>query len=153
MTLPKSPSFRLDGRPVLVTGASSGIGAGCAVALGEMGAQVTIVARGQEKLDALAEAMRSEGHEVSAVALDISDVTAVQALCAEQAASNQGPFRAVVNSAGLARHTPSLDTNIDDFDAVMSLNVRAAYFLMQSAAQCLIDKNLSGSLINISSQM
>ena len=37
MTLPKSPSFRLDGRPVLVTGASSGIGAGCAVALGEMG--------------------------------------------------------------------------------------------------------------------
>ena len=39
------------------------------------------------------------------------------------------------------------------FDAVMSLNVRAAYFLMQSAAQCLIDKNLSGSLINISSQM
>ena len=53
MTLPKSPSFRLDGRPVLVTGASSGIGEGCAVALGEMGAQVTIVARGQEKLDAL----------------------------------------------------------------------------------------------------
>ena len=127
MTLPKSPSFRLDGRPVLVTGASSGIGAGC-VALGEMGAQVTIVARGQEKLDALAEAMRSEGHQVSAVALDISDVTAVQALCAEQAASNQGPFRAVVNSAGLARHTPSLDTNIDDFDAVMSLNVRRSLF-------------------------
>ena len=153
MTLPKSPSFRLDGRPVLVTGASSGIGEGCAVALGEMGAQVTIVARGQEKLDALAEAMRSEGHGVSAVALDISDVAAVKALCAEQAASDQGPFRAVVNSAGLARHTPSLDTSIDDFDAVMSLNVRAAYFLMQSAAQCLIDKNLSGSLINISSQM
>ena len=51
---------------------------------------MTIVARGQEKLDALAEAMRSEGHEVSAVALDISDVTAVQALCAEQAASDQG---------------------------------------------------------------
>ena len=153
MSLPKTPSFRLDGRPVLVTGASSGIGAGCAVALGEMGAHVTIVARGQDKLVALAEAMQSEGHQVSTVALDVNDVSAVQSLFTEQADSDQGPFRAVVNSAGLARHTPSLDTTLDDFDAVMSLNVRAAYFLMQSAARCLIDKGLPGSLINISSQM
>jgi len=153
MTLPKTPSFRLNGRPVLVTGASSGIGEGCAVALAEMGAHVTIVARGQEKLDGLADAMRSEGHLVSAVALDINDTDAVRALFVKQAESDEGPFRAVVNSAGLARHTPSLETTVEDFDAVMSLNVRAAYFLMQSAAQCLIEKGMSGSLINISSQM
>lgn len=153
MSLPQVPSFRLDMQPALVTGASSGIGEGCAVALAAMGASVTLVARGQDKLDALAASMQEAGYNVRAAAIDINDINAVRSLCGEQAKSAEGPFRAVVNSAGIARHTPSLETQPADFDTVMSLNVRAAYFLMQAVAKELINAGLSGSLINIGSQM
>ena len=57
MKLPVTPSFSLDGRRALVTGGSSGIGLGCAVALAEAGAHVIIMARRQEQLDEVAEAM------------------------------------------------------------------------------------------------
>ena len=63
------------------------------------------------------------------------------------------PFDVFVNSAGLARHTPALDTKPDDFDAVMNVNLRGAYFAVQAAAQAMIDDGRAGSIITISSQM
>ena len=59
----------------------------------------------------------------------------------------------MVNSAGLGRHTPSLETSAEDFDAVMDVNLKGAYFLTQSIAKALIKAKKPGSLINISSQM
>ena len=152
-TLPKSPSFRLDGLPVLVTGASSGLGQGCAVALAEMGAVVTLAARQPEALEQTAELMAEQGYQVKIQVMDVSDVVACQDAVAAQADTDLGPFRVVVNSAGLARHTPSVDTTPQDYDAVMDLNVRGAYFLMQAAGRALISAGQPGSLINISSQM
>jgi NAD(P)-dependent dehydrogenase (short-subunit alcohol dehydrogenase family) len=58
-----------------------------------------------------------------------------------------------VNSAGLGRHSPSLETSVEDFDKVMDVNLRGAYFLTQAVARGLIEANKPGSLINISSQM
>jgi NAD(P)-dependent dehydrogenase (short-subunit alcohol dehydrogenase family) len=59
----------------------------------------------------------------------------------------------LVNSAGLARHSPALDTTPADYDSVMQINLRAAYFLTREVARGLIAAGKSGSLINISSQM
>ena len=59
--LPRTPSFRLDGRRALVTGGSSGIGLGCAVALAEAGANVTVMARKQAALEEVAEAFAKQG--------------------------------------------------------------------------------------------
>jgi NAD(P)-dependent dehydrogenase (short-subunit alcohol dehydrogenase family) len=64
-----------------------------------------------------------------------------------------GPFDVLVNSAGLARHSSSLDTTPEDYDAAMGLNLRAAYFLTREVARGLIAAGKGGSLINISSQM
>ena len=148
MDLPKTPSFRLDGLRALVTGASSGIGLGAAAALAEAGARVTLVARRQAELDSVAEAIRRAGGQAEALALDITDLAAT----AETVAS-RGPFDVLVNSAGLARHAPALDTTPEDFDAVMGLNLRAAHFLTRAVAKGLIAAGKPGSLINISSQM
>ena len=98
MFLPKTPSFRLEGRRALVTGASSGIGLGAAVALAEAGAAVTLVARKRPELDATRDAIRAAGGEADALALDITDISATAA-----AIASQGPFDILVNSAGLAR--------------------------------------------------
>ncbi len=148
MNLPKTPSFRLDGKRALVTGASSGIGLGAAAALAEAGAEVTLVARRLGELEAVRDAVRAQGGRAEALALDITDLAATAAALAAH-----GPFDVLVNSAGLARHTPALDTTPDDYDSAMNLNLRAAYFLTREVARGLIAAGRPGSLINVSSQM
>ncbi|MFP7673675.1 SDR family NAD(P)-dependent oxidoreductase [Marivita sp. S0852] len=146
MTLPKTPSFRLDGKRALVTGGSRGIGLGCAVALAEAGAHVVIAARGHEQVDRAAAEIAKAGFSAEGVALDVTDLGAAAALF-----DAQGPFDILVNSAGLARHSKTLDTTPEDFDAVSEINVKAAYFLAQTAAKQMIGRG--GSIIQISSQM
>jgi NAD(P)-dependent dehydrogenase (short-subunit alcohol dehydrogenase family) len=148
MTLPRTPSFRLDGRRALVAGASSGIGAACAVALAEQGAEVWLAARRVPELAELVAEMRAEGFAAHALPLDISDVAATEA-----ALATLPPFDILVNSAGTARHSPATETTPADFDAVSGLNFRAAYFLTRTVAARLIAAGKPGSLINITSQM
>ena len=148
MTLPRTPSFRLDGRRALVAGASSGIGAACAVALAEQGAQVWLVARREPDLKAIVAEMRAEGFDAHALPLDITDIAATEAALATLPA-----FDVLVNSAGTARHSPAVETTPEDFDAASDLNYRAAYFLTRTVAKRLLAEGKTGSLINITSQM
>ncbi|MDJ0683763.1 MAG: SDR family oxidoreductase [Alphaproteobacteria bacterium] len=145
---PKTPSFSLAGKRALVAGASSGIGLAAAAALAEHGAEVTLAARRADRLDALVAAMANKGWTAAALSLDVSDVEAT-----ERAVAARGPFDILLNSAGLARHSKSVDTTIADFDAVMGINVRGAYFLTRAVAKGLMAAGRPGSLINISSQM
>lgn len=148
MELPVTPSFRLDGRRAIVTGASSGIGLGAAAALAQAGAEVVLVARKAAELEAVAEAIRAAGGKAEARACDITDLAATAAMVAEA-----GPFDVMVNSAGLARHAPALNTTPEDYDAAMNLNLKAAYFLTREVARGMIAAGIRGSLINVSSQM
>ena len=146
--LPMTPSFRLDGFRALVTGASSGIGLGCAVALAEAGADVVLASRNIKALNEAAEAIIMKGFSAETLQLDISDLVSIDTVL-----KDQKPFDVLVNSAGLGRHTPSLETSAEDFDEVMDVNLKGAYFLTQSIAKALIKAKKPGSLINISSQM
>ncbi|SPF75744.1 Gluconate 5-dehydrogenase [Aliiroseovarius pelagivivens] len=148
MTLPKTPSFRLDGKRALVAGASSGIGLACATALGEAGAEVTLAARRADVLAGLVDEMKAAGMTARALPLDVADVAGTR-----EAIADNGPFDILVNSAGLARHSPASETTADDFDAVSNLNIKGAYFLTQAVAKGLLAAGKPGSLINISSQM
>lgn len=131
-----------------MTGASSGIGLGCAVALAEQGATLVLSARSASKLTEVVTALRDEGFSATALPMDVADVAATAAAVAEH-----GPFDVLVNSAGLARHSPAVETTLDDFDAVAGLNIRGAYFVTQAVAKGLLAAGRPGSLINISSQM
>ncbi|PIE09171.1 MAG: 3-oxoacyl-ACP reductase [Rhodobacterales bacterium] len=146
MSLPTTPSLRLDGKRALVTGASSGIGLGCAVALAEAGAQVVCAARGAERLHDTVAEMRAAGMQADALVLDQTDLAALEPAL-------QRPFDVVVNSAGMARHTSSMDTTPEDYDAVMAVNLRSAYFLSVWAARAMKTATIEGSIIHVSSQM
>ncbi|MEM6407079.1 MAG: SDR family oxidoreductase [Pseudomonadota bacterium] len=146
MSLPKTPSFRLDGKRAFVPGGSRGIGLGCAVALAEAGAHVVIAARGLEAVEASAQEMRDAGYSAEGIAMDVTDLDAVKSVFA-----TRGPFDILCNSAGLARHSKTVDTDPADYDAVMAINVKAAYFLAQQAAISM--EGRGGSIIQISSQM
>lgn len=148
MQLPATPSFRLDGRRALVTGASRGIGLGAAVALAEAGAHVVLAARSAEELENVCSAMRAAGHQAKSAVLDVTDTQKVKEfICAQDA------FDILVNNAGANRPGPMAQISEDDFDTVMDVNVRAAYFMAQAVIGKMIDSGKSGSITNTSSQM
>lgn len=146
--LPKTPSFRLDGRRALVTGAGRGIGLAAAAALAEYGAAVTLCSRSVGELDEAVAAIRAAGGLAEALVLDVTDTDALA-----EAIATAAPFDIFVNNAGTNRPKPVADVTEDDFDAVMDLNVRAAYFAAQCVAKKLLASGRPGSIINISSQM
>ena len=146
--LPKTPSFRLDGKRALVTGAGRGIGAACAVALADAGADVTLVARTASDIDALANDIRAKGGKASAATLDVNNIEAVRAFIAREA-----PFEILLNNAGTNRPAPFVDVKVEDFDVVMTLNVRSAFFVAQAVARKMIETKTRGSIIHMSSQM
>ena len=146
--LPKTPSFRLDGRRALVTGAGGGIGLACAAALAEAGAMVTLVARTQANVEAGAAAIRACGGLAESAMLDVTDLTAVAQFFAQQA-----PFDVLVNNAGTNRPMPMTEVGEADYDAVLDLNLKAAFFVAQGCARRLIESAQPGSLIHIGSQM
>ena len=143
MILPTTPSFRLDGRRAIVTGAGRGIGLAAAAALAEAGADVTLVARTASEIEAAAEAMGG-----TAAVLDVTDLRAVKTFFAPRPA-----FHILVNNAGTNRPKPMMDVSEDDYDAVYDLNVKSAFFVAQACVQKMIAERTAGSLIHIGSQM
>ena len=148
LTVPRTPSFRLDGRRVLVTGGGGGIGLAAAAAAAEAGASITLVARTAASVEAGAAALRQAGGIAQAAVLDVTDLSAVAQFFADRPA-----FDVLVNNAGTNRPMPMTEVTEEDYDAVLSLNVKAAFFVAQSCARCLIAEGKSGSLIHIGSQM
>jgi len=146
--LPRTPSFRLDGKRALITGAGRGIGLAAAAALADAGAHVVLTARTLSEIEAVAAAIRAEDGSAEAIQLDVLDSNAV-----EQAVDAAGALDIFINNAGTNRPKPFLDVTHDDFHAVMGLNVRAAFFAAQAVAKKMVAAGRGGSIINISSQM
>ena len=148
MELPRAPSFRLEGRHALVTGAGRGIGVAIATALAQNGAHVHLAARSADEVGEVAEALRRSGWRASPLPLDVMDTAAVQA------AIDALPVLSVlVNNAGTNRPKPIAEASRADFDAVFDLNVRALYLATQAVVRRMLTAGTGGSIINISSQM
>ena len=160
----QTPSFRLDGRRALVTGASSGIGLAAAAALFQAGADVTLVARSTPDLIAACEGItlassQNDNKKTPTIAfqsLDVTDSDLVSSWIASDALAH-GPFQVLVNNAGTNRPSTIVDMQDADLDAVIELNIKAAFYVTRAVARSLQVKGNEpvkpASIINVSSQM
>jgi NAD(P)-dependent dehydrogenase (short-subunit alcohol dehydrogenase family) len=148
MVLPKTPSFRLEGRRAIVTGAGRGIGVALASALAEAGACVTVAARSTAEVEAVAEAIRAAGGQAEAATLDVSDMAAVGTFFADRPA-----FDILVNNAGTNRPMSMCDVGEADYDAVLDLNLKSVFFVSQACVRQMIRAGIKGSIVHIGSQM
>jgi 2-dehydro-3-deoxy-D-gluconate 5-dehydrogenase len=145
-----SELFSLRGRVALVTGANTGIGQAIAVALA--GAGANIVAVGRTTPAETAKAVRAAGREFHAVEADLS-IAGCAGDVVEQAFRAAGSVDILVNNAGIIRRAEALEFTEADWDDVMSVNLKTAFFLSQAAAREMIRAGRGGKIINIASML
>ncbi len=148
MTPGRAPDWQLAGRRALVTGAGRGIGLAIAQAYAAAGVDVTLCARSSEEIEAAATELREQGLAAHALTADVIDIEGFAAQIADLP-----PFDILVNNAGTNRPKPLSAVSAEDFDAIMSVNLRAAVFTSQTVSARMQAAGLRGSIINMSSQM
>jgi NAD(P)-dependent dehydrogenase (short-subunit alcohol dehydrogenase family) len=140
-------TFGLEGRVVIVTGASSGLGVAVAIAVAQAGGDVVIGARRQEGLEATAAAIEGIGRKALVVPTDVTVVEDCQRLV-RRATETFGRVDGLVNNAGVATAVPALRESPEQFRAVLDLNLMGAYWTAQAAAAAMTS---GGSIVNVSS--
>jgi NAD(P)-dependent dehydrogenase (short-subunit alcohol dehydrogenase family) len=144
------PSFDLNGRVALVTGAARGIGRAIAVALAHHGADVALGLRDADSAADLAEEIRSIGRRTLRVAMDVRDLEQVRE-AVNRVVVELGRIDVLVNNAGLGPANPAEEVNEEDYDLTFDVNVKGSFFASQAAARHMISQG-SGTVISLSSQ-
>lgn len=143
--------FSLQGKVVLLTGASSGIGAHAAKMFAQAGARVVVTARRLQRLNQVVSDIEAQGGEALAVAMDVQDGQSVDAAF-DQVAATLGTVDVLLNNAGYGGDTTLMvDTSEENWDAVMGTNLKGAWRVAKEAANRLLAAEKSGSIINITS--
>lgn len=143
------PLFSLEGKTALVTGSSGGLGEGIAIAMAEAGADVVMVSRsGSEEAT---QAITALGRKALSISADLGQLDQIEAVFQEALTLN-GRIDILINNAGTIRRTPAAEHSLQDWNAVIDLNLNSVFLLSQLAGQHMIARG-SGKIINIASML
>ncbi|MFN3514099.1 MAG: SDR family NAD(P)-dependent oxidoreductase [Phenylobacterium sp.] len=144
-------SGRLAGRTALITGAAGGIGLGCAEAFAAEGCDLVLLDIDGARLGlAAADLADRTGRQVYSVVCDLADAKAAQSAVIK-AAALLGRIEILVNNAGVLAPGDILDAELEDFDRVLAVNLRAPFVVGQTVARHMVDARIKGAIINMSS--
>ena len=139
----------IEGKIVLITGASSGIGAVTAQLLAGKGARVALAARRKDRLDSLVETIVGKGGQAAAYAMDVTDRTQVLAVV-DTIVADHGRLDVLINNAGLMLIRPMAEVNVAEWDAMIDVNLNGVLYGIAAALPRFIAQD-SGHIINLSS--
>lgn len=139
----------IEGKVVLITGGSTGIGAEVARTLAAKGAKVAIAARRQDKLDAVRAEIAALGGDIRAYAMDVTDKHQVKAVV-EAVVHDFGRLDVIINNAGIMPIRPMSEVNTDEWDAMIDVNIKGALYGIAAALPLFLAQQ-SGHIINLSS--
>ncbi|HTY00403.1 MAG TPA: 2-dehydro-3-deoxy-D-gluconate 5-dehydrogenase KduD [Bacteroidota bacterium] len=139
--------FDLSGKSAIVTGGSTGLGRGMALALASAGADLVLV--DHVTCDAVAQEIRALGRKAAVLTADLLDMASLDRVIDAALAAN-GKIDILINNAGIIRRTPAIDFSEKDWDEVMTLNAKTVFFLSQKAARDMMKRHY-GKIINIAS--
>lgn len=146
------PSFRLDGRLAVITGASEGIGRAFALAYSRAGAEVVLVSRTREKLLKVQNSIEANGGHAHVLCADVGktdDVRSIERGVAKLVKNQRVPL-VLVNCAGLGLTKPALEVTEDDWDRMLDVHAKGTFFCCQSLGRLMIERGY-GKIINLSS--
>ncbi len=139
----------IEGKVVVITGASSGLGEAAARHLSDRGAIVVLGARRSERIEALADALRAEGRKATAVQTDVTRRDEVECLVAE-ALRQYGRVDVMINNAGLMPHSPLERLKVDEWDRMIDVNIKGVLYGIAAVLPAM-KRQKSGHIINVSS--
>jgi 2-deoxy-D-gluconate 3-dehydrogenase len=143
--------FNLDGKVAIVTGATSGLGQAMAEALASAGASVAGVGS-SENFDDTQVAVERAGQRFLRIQADLSTMDSIPRIVRE-AREAFGRIDILVNNAGIVRRAPAIDYTESDWDTVMQIDLKSAFFLAQAVARVFIEQKTGGKIINIASML
>ncbi|MEX3976210.1 2-dehydro-3-deoxy-D-gluconate 5-dehydrogenase KduD [Paraburkholderia caribensis] len=142
--------FDLSGKVALVTGSNTGLGAGMARALAAAGCDIVGVSRSDDS--DTAQQVKALGRRYVGVSADLSDIAPVDDIV-RAALEACGRIDVLVNNAGIIRRADALTFSEDDWDAVMNVNLKSAFFLAQAVARHYVEREQRGKIINVASML
>ncbi|TSJ43090.1 SDR family oxidoreductase [Mucilaginibacter corticis] len=139
----------IEGKVVVITGASSGLGEAAAKLLSEQGATVVLGARRADRIEALADTLKASGAKALAIATDVTDAQQVKALV-DAAVKEFGRIDVIINNAGLMPHSLLERMRIEDWDRMIDVNIKGVLYGIAAALPYMKEQK-SGQIINVSS--
>ena len=146
------PSFRLDGRIAVVTGASDGIGRAIALGFAQAGASLVLASRRADALDRVRQEIVTLGGRATTVVLDVTNIRSITSLATrlEQEGQNGDAPLILVNNAGVPFSKSALETTEEDWDLVLDTHLKGTFFCSQAIGRVMIARGY-GKIINMSS--
>lgn len=144
----KTPEMRLDGKVAVVTGAGRGLGRACACAVAGAGAETVLISRTLSDLEDVAAEIEDAGGTARPLICDVKDMTQIREII-----GGLDRIDVLINNAGTNAPQLFVDVTEENYDKVIDLNVKSAFFVAQTVARKMIDQGSGGSIIHMSSQM
>ena len=144
--------FSLEGKTMIVTGASKGIGKAISIESARAGADLVIGSRTMADLELVASEIRDMGHQCHCFTVDVASVSSINEFV-DQAIAATGGIDILVNNAGYNKITPILDVSEEEYDYIIDVNLKSVFFGCKAIVKHMIEREQGGRIINISSQV
>ena len=144
--------FSLEGKTMIVTGASKGIGKAISIESARAGADLVIGSRTMADLELVAAEIRDMGRQCHCITVDVASVSSINEFV-DQAIAATGGIDILVNNAGYNKITPILDVSEEEYDYIIDVNLKSVFFGCKAIVKHMIERGQGGRIINISSQV